>query len=289
MIRKITDDFNLEKIAESGQCFRWKKILHQDNITYRIISQDHCIYVSDLGGQEFDFSCSKSNFDSYWTNYFDLELNYAAIRSRIDPDMDPFLFSAASFEQGIRILRQDPWEMLITFIISQNKNIPAIKKSVELLCETCGEKKTDPMKLPYYAFPSPEAVANLSEKQLKACKLGYRWKYIRSAAEDVLSGQIDLHTLPDTDEAATIQSLTNIYGVGIKVANCVSLFGLHHINAFPIDVWVQRILDEHYPDGYPYDRYHPYNGIYQQYLFAYYRMLHTNPATNHASDPKKSV
>ena len=161
--------------------------------------------------------------------------------------------------------------MLISFIISQNKNIPAICRSVELLAETCGEKRTDRRGIAYYAFPDQEAVAALSEEELKGCKLGYRWKYVRAAAEAVVEGRIDLDELAGMKEDRTIAELTGIFGVGIKVANCVSLFGLHHVDAFPIDVWVKRILETEYPDGYPYEKYSPYNGIYQQYMFAWYR------------------
>ena len=174
-------------------------------------------------------------------------------------------------EKGIRILRQDPWEMLITFLISQNKNIPAIRRSVELLAESCGRKLSDINGREYYGFPDPSAVAALSEKELSDCKLGYRCKYIHAAAEAVLDGMINLEELQDADETTAISTLTGLYGVGVKVANCVSLFGLHHINAFPIDVWMKRILSEQYPEGYPFDRYSPYNGIYQQYMFAWYR------------------
>jgi N-glycosylase/DNA lyase len=159
--------------------------------------------------------------------------------------------------------------MLVTFIISQNRNIPAIRRSVEMLAMACGDLKRDRQGRSYYAFPAPEAVAALSQEQLKGCKLGYRCKYVSAAAAAVIDGEIDLTALKEADEAATLKALTDIYGVGKKVASCVSLFGLHHVDAFPVDVWVKRILAREYPDGYPYERYSPYNGIYQQYMFYY--------------------
>ena len=161
--------------------------------------------------------------------------------------------------------------MLITFIISQNKNIPAIRRCVELLAETCGERKTDIKGRDYCAFPTPTAKSALPESDLASCKLGYRSKYIRAVSESVLNKEISLNQLADADEKTTISELTRLYGVGVKVANCVSLFGFHHIDAFPIDVWIKRILKQEYPNGYPYEKYSPYNGIYQQYMFAYYR------------------
>ena len=270
MITQISDDFDLDKIADSGQCFRWKKT---DDQTYRIVAGKDCLYISALGDGHYDLDCSEDKFCSFWHDYFDLQEDYQAIRSKINPEDDPFLWEAMEHEKGIRILRQDPWEMLITFIISQNKNIPAIRNSVELLAECCGERKTDSRGLEYYTFPDSDAVASLSEQELMACKLGYRWKYIHSAAEAVVNEDIDLSRLRTADEATTIAALTRLFGVGIKVANCVSLFGLHHINAFPIDVWVKRILAEQYPKGYPFEKYAPFNGVYQQYMFAYYRSL----------------
>ena len=268
MILHITDDFDPDRIADSGQCFRWEKM---PNGSFRILSRADCLYLQDLGGNCFAFSCTEEEFASTWREYFDLDENYSAVRARINPEKDPFLCSAAEQEEGIRILRQDAWEMLITFIISQNKNIPAIRRSVELLCEICGEGKSDFYGYGYYAFPTPEAIAALSEEELKSCRLGYRWNYVQSAAATVLSGSLNLEALKDADEETTIRSLTELRGVGIKVASCVSLFGLHHINAFPQDVWIKRVLANEYPHGYPFEEYAPYNGIYQQYMFAAYR------------------
>lgn len=268
MILRIDDDFDLDKIADSGQCFRWEKMeLH----TYRVIAGKACLYITELGDDAFELESTVIDAERFWRNYFDLEEDYSYIRGRIDPKKDPFLWCAAEHEKGIRILRQDPWEMLITFIISQNKNIPAIRRSVELLAKYCGKRQVDPRGLEYYAFPDPMSVAELTEHDLRECKLGYRCSYVKEAAKAVLEGRIDLTQLVVADEQSTIHALTNLFGVGMKVANCVSLFGLHHMDAFPVDVWVKRILAEEYPQGYPLELYSPYNGVYQQYMFAYYR------------------
>ncbi len=268
MIIHITDDFDPDRIAQSGQCFRWEK---KEGETWRIIAGKACLYITPLGDDRYEFECSEEEFDTLWREYFDLRENYQNIRGRIDPQEDPFLWQAAEQEKGIRILRQDPWEMLITFIISQNRNIPAIRNSVELLAGMCGEKRIDSRGAEFYAFPEPGALAALPENDLKSCKLGYRCKYVHAAAEAVSNGDIDLNSLFTADEAATVNALTGLFGVGTKVANCVSLFGLHHVNAFPVDVWIKRVLQEQYPNGYPYEKYSPYNGIFQQYMFAYYR------------------
>jgi len=257
MILGFTDDLDPDRIADSGQCFRWTKI---EPSTYRIIAGSRCLYLTALGDNRYELDCSEEAFDAFWRSYLDLDEDYARIRARIDPKSDPFLSLAAENEKGIRILRQDSWEMLVTFIIS-----------VELLAEQCGEKRKDSRGEVYYAFPTPEAVAALSEEELNRCRLGYRCRYVHAAALSVLSGEISLEPLREADEETTLAALTGLLGVGMKVANCVSLFGLHHLNAFPRDVWVNRVLTQEYPKGYPFEAYSPYNGIYQQYMFAWYR------------------
>ena len=268
MDTRITDDFHLRKIAESGQCFRWKEISEG---TFRIIAADQCVYVSRIGEQTFRFECSEDIFRTVWTPYFDLDENYQAIRARISPQSDPFLWEAMEQEKGIRILRQDPWEMLITSIITQNRNIPAIQHSVELLSEMCGNRHFDSRGTEYYAFPLPEQIVSLSEEQLKACKLGYRWKYVLASAAAVAEGRTDLKKLLSAGCDEAVRKLTELYGVGNKVASCAALFGLHLLDAFPRDVWINRVLANEYPNGYPFAAYSPYNGVYQQYMFAYYR------------------
>ena len=272
MIIYIEDDFNLDKIADSGQCFRWEKT---GEAAYRIPFRDKCLYIEAAGGNAYDVSCTQQEFQNIWYDYFDLGTDYRMIRGRIDEQKDPFLYQAAEREKGIRILQQDSWEMLISFIISQNKNIPAIRRSIALLAAACGNECSDSKGVSYYAFPRPEAVLGLDSDQLRACSLGYRCKYVQAAAEFVSEGKINFEELQKADDKRAIEVLTEIYGVGIKVASCIALFGMHHLNAFPRDVWVKRILENEYPNGYPFSDYDPYNGVYQQYMFAYYRNIKT--------------
>jgi len=264
---EIKDDFDLAKIADSGQCFRWEK---GDAGSYRIIYKENRLKIQSQGDGSFTFFCSEDEYLSIWHDYFDLRTDYRSIRKRISKKDDPFLANACEYGKGIRILRQDPWEMLISFIISQNKNIPAIKNSVELLCKAAGKKRED-AEGSYNLFPTPEEILALSDETLSACRLGYRCRYVKAAALDVVEEKIDLGLLENESEEAAIKALTAVCGVGVKVANCVSLFGLHHVDAFPIDVWIRRILENEYPAGYPKEKYSPYNGIYQQYMFYYYR------------------
>ena len=268
MILDIDDDLDLKKIADSGQCFRWERL---GEGRYRVLHGALCLRIRALGGGAFELDCGEAEFDAVWRDYFDLGEDYRAIRARIDPAADPYLYAAAERQKGVRILRQDPWEALVCFLISQNKNIPAIRRSVALLAEACGQKRTDRSGEVYYAFPGPAAVAALDWEALRACSLGYRCAYVHAAAQAVLSGGLDLDRLRDTDGETALSALTGLPGVGPKVASCVCLFGLHLLDAFPKDVWIRRVLAQYYPAGWPFERYAPYNGVYQQYLFAYAR------------------
>ncbi len=271
MILRIEDDFDLDRIADSGQCFRWEKA---EQGTYRVLHGAECLYITDRGNACYELDSGEDAFREVWSVYFDLAEDYRRLRERLEGSGDTFLRRAAEAEKGIRILRQDPWEMLISFIISQNRNIPAIRRSIALLAELCGERRTDSRGRTYYAFPAPEALAAADGDSLRRCSLGYRCGYVHAAAEAVMSGAIDLEALRTADEERTMAALTALEGVGPKVASCVSLFGLHHMDAFPKDVWIRRILEREYPEGYPFEAHSPYNGLYQQYMFAYYRKLH---------------
>lgn len=276
---KLDDDFDLGKIADSGQCFRFNKIAtgHKEEDgsfsccggdAYSVAASDRHIVIRELGGDMYDLSCSEEEYTGFWKDYFDLKLCYSEIRGRIDPETDPYLFAASEYGKGIRILRQDPWEMLISFIISQRKNIPAIKASIEKLCALAGDVIVeDEVCGTIYSFPTPSGLAALSMEELEGCSLGYRDKYVHQAALDVASGAVDLNRLTGLDDEMLMEELLKLYGVGVKVANCEILFGYHRLDAFPKDVWINRVLDEHYQGGFPFDKYAPYNGIMQQYLF----------------------
>ena len=276
MILKISDDFDLGKIAYSGQCFRFNACDEgasaEDAGLYRVIASDKYLYIKGLGAHRYELSCSEKEYESFWKDYFDLDLSYKKIRDMIDPSDDPYLFAAAEFGKGIRILKQDPWEMLISFIISQRKNIPAIKASIEKLCALAGDVICeDERGGVVYSFPTPERLASLSMEQLSSCSLGYRDKYVHQAALDVAGGAVDLKAWKKLDDAALMEKLLGLLGVGAKVANCEILFGYHRLDAFPKDVWINRVLELKYPQGFLFEKYAPYNGIMQQYLFFYSR------------------
>ncbi|HPX71149.1 MAG TPA: DNA glycosylase [Bacillota bacterium] len=251
-------DFDIEKIAASGQCFRMNKT---PDGNWLCMASDRSIRLCSVD-DGYEISCSGEGGDAFLRRYFDLETDYAAFRAAIDPS-DIFLCSAAEAGIGIRILKQDPWEMLISFIISQRKNIPAIKAAVEALCRSFGEKTPEGS----FAFPKPAALASASASELKACSLGYRVPYVSDAARRVDSGDLNLEALDSLDDASLMDALQAVSGVGPKVASCVSLFGYHRIGAFPVDVWIKRMLDEHYGGVFPLERYSGFAGVMQQYIF----------------------
>ena len=267
MIVEIHDDFDLQKIADSGQCFRFNKC----GEGYSVVAEDRYVFVKEIDNA-YEFSCTEEEFESFWKNYFDLDTSYKNIRGLINKSEDEYLYNASEYGQGIRILRQDPWEMLISFIISQRKNIPAIKASIEKICAIAGHKiAVDPEGNDVHSFPTPEELSKMTVEQLSACSLGYRDKYVHQAALDVVSGAADLDSWKEIGDDALMQKLLALYGVGVKVANCEILFGYHRLDAFPKDVWINKVLDAKYPNGFLFDKYKPYNGVMQQYLFFYSR------------------
>ncbi len=265
MIVNIEDDFDLEKIAGCGQCFRAKRIQGG----FRFVSQKKVLTIINKDDGIYDIDADEKEWESFWKNYFDLSVNYRNIRESID-QKDKFLFNASKLGKGIRILRQDKFEMLISFIISQRKNIPAISKSVEAICTKFGEKITHNGEV-IYSFPSPKALFEASDNDLRKCALGYRVPYVKDAAFRVYSNQLDLDAIGKLDDDSLKEKLKSVKGVGNKVADCICLFAYHRLAASPVDVWIKRAIDEHYGGVNPFDSYGKYAGVMQQYIFYAYK------------------
>ena len=212
--------------------------------------------------------CTQEEYDSFWKEYFDLSVSYSDYIARIDAD-DDYLRSAAEFGRGIRILRQDTWEMIITFILSQQNNIPRIKGLIRTLSERYGRRKETPDKSVYYTFPEAEALSKATEQELRDLKLGYRSKYICGTAQMVADGRIDLEALRSLDYAEARAELMRLPGIGGKVADCICLFALHQMDAFPVDTHIKKVMELHYPEGFPFERYRGCAGVMQQYIFYY--------------------
>ena len=261
------ETLDIRKIADSGQTFRMTPDeAASDELeeqTYRCIAGDR-ICLAGAGR----VICPAQD-DAFWKDYFDIGTSYESFIGSIDAD-DAYLNSAAEYGRGIRILRQDPWEMLITFIISQRRSIPSIKTCVEALCKRFGRQVKTELGgriYEYFAFPAPEDLAAAPLDELACCSLGYRTEYVYLASRGVSDGSVDLQAMKELSDEELLSALTALRGVGPKVANCVSLFGFYRIGAFPIDVWIDRVLKEHYPEGFPMDRYKGFAGVMQQYMF----------------------
>lgn len=265
---KIRDDFNLKKIADSGQCFRPKEIASG---TFRFIVGENILHITERGDGIFSVDCDEATWQSVWKNYFDLGTNYADIRRDVDTfangkPYEKILHDATNFGAGIRILRQEPFEMLISFIISQRKNIPAIRSSVERICQRFGRRVGD-----CYLFPRVEEIAGASIADLTGLGLAYRKEYIRDALQKISSGAIDLTALKNFSDDELVEQLKTIRGVGDKVANCVALFAYHRVDRAPVDVWIKRAIDEDFAGENIFDAFGANAGILQQYVFYHKR------------------
>lgn len=264
MIRCSIEHFSIEQICNSGQCFRMERISED---TYSVTAGDRYLEVTQ-SGEEVIFSCEEEEYNSYWKGYFDLDTDYHTYVECINPK-DEYLLKAAGAGGGIRILRQDLWEMIVSFLISQQNNIVRIRHCIQNLCEEYGQEKVNAYGKHYYTFPKPEALAGLQEDALKACNLGYRSKYVVRTARAVAEGVVKLEDIRDLPYPEAKAELLKLYGVGEKVADCICLFGLHHTEAFPVDTHINQALKKHYKRGFPKRRYKGFQGVMQQYIFYY--------------------
>lgn len=257
-------DFHAEKICHSGQCFRMEPI-NDTRLHFSLIAHGKYLEIR----QETDginVSCTEDDWDNIWKDYFDCDTDYGEIYDIVDAS-DPYLVKAVEFGSGIRILKQELFETIICFIISQQNNINRIRKCVRELCGRYGEERKNERGESYHVFPSPERLAACTEEELRDCNLGYRSKYIVKTSQMIAEGNIRLEQIRSMPYAEAREELMKLSGVGIKVAECICLFALHHVDAFPIDTHIQAVLQQHYPEGFPFSRYQGYAGILQQYAF----------------------
>lgn len=258
-----TSDLNLQQIAESGQCFRWQEL--EPGVYGIPVGARYLVARQRADGLEL--SCSREEWENFWKGYLDAETDYGQIRRQADPE-DSFLQRAMGYGRGIRLLRQELWEVIVSFLISQNNHIPRIKGCVERLCQSWG--RFVPADCPgggFYAFPEAERLAALPPGALGDMGLGYRDRYLEAAARwfQGLS--------PIQRRRLGWQELLAVPGIGVKVANCILLYGLHDLSVCPMDVWVKRIVQEVYQGQHPRWMDSPWAGVYQQYCFAYERFL----------------
>lgn len=267
-------DFRLRHIFECGQCFRFNRT---NDDTYFGIFKNRALSISQNGDTVILHDTSRTDFYEVWHDFFDLDTDYGEIKRHLG--VDETMRQAVEYGSGIRILRQDLWETTVSFIISASNNIPRIKGIIERLCEHFGEPFEYAGKI-YHAFPSPDALASLSERDLAPIRAGFRDKYILDAARKFFSGELSPRTLSSASYEEARALLKSINGVGDKVAGCILLFGLARREAFPVDVWIKRVMEYFYfgsPQPIPVisefakTKFSGLGGYAQQYLFLWAR------------------
>lgn len=265
------ESFNIKEILECGQCFRFEKI---DEMHYIIVANNKVLNIKQDDEKVEFFPCNKSEFENIWINYFDLNTDYTQIKKQLEDD--PIVKKAIQYAEGIRILNQEPFECLISFIISQNNRIPMIKQVIKNISEKYGTKEGD-----YYLFPTLSQFRNATPDELKLCKTGFRDKYILDAIQNIQNNTINLESLYNMSSEDAKNELLKIKGVGTKVADCVLLFSLKKNDVFPTDVWVKRVMEYFYFDekdtpikeihSFAKEKWGDLAGYAQQYLFYYAR------------------
>lgn len=258
---KAPEMFDLGLSLDCGQAFRWEK---DENDVFSGVAFGKVMRAKQENGQINFYGVSEKDFNGIFRNYLDFDRDYKKITDGYKADI--YLSAAIDEYRGIRILRQDSWEALCSFIISQNNNIPRIKGIIKRLCESCGEE----IEKGFYSFPDAYVLADKTIEDLMPLRSGFRAKYILDAAKKVSSGEIDFDAIDKKPIDFGREELQKIKGVGKKVAECTLLYGFGKIEAFPIDVWVKRIMAEMYPNGLP-ECAENTEGIAQQYLFHWRR------------------
>ena len=262
LIREYTN-FSLEQTLDCGQCFRFSK--KADGGWHGVAGNRPLTLRQSPDGLLFE-NISKEEFEGFWRTYFDLDRNYAAICKEYTANSQ--LCECIGYASGIRVLRQDAWEALISFIISQNNNVPRIKGIIDRLCcafgEPIGNAEGD------YSFPASPILTSLSKEDLAVLRCGWRDAYILDAARQVSSGAVDLAAVSKMPIEQARRELQRIQGVGPKVAECVLLYGMGRMEAFPLDVWMKRAMKVLFPGCTPED-FGKYAGVAQQYIFHYCR------------------
>jgi len=255
------NDFDVAQTLDCGQAFRWRKM--GDGSYTGLTGRTVCNILQTPDGIQLR-GVTDREFEEVWYNYFDLGRDYAAIKQRLSAH--PVFAKAVEYAPGIRVLRQDSWEALCSFIISQNNHLKRIQGIVRRLCEVFGE----PLENGEYLFPEPETLARASLEELAVLRAGFRARYLLDAARKVASGQVRVQELAKLPLEEARAELMKITGVGIKVAECTLLYGCGRIECFPVDVWIGRAMKQLFPDGLPACA-SDCAGIAQQYIFHYVR------------------
>ncbi len=259
-------NFDLNETLNCGQCFRFKPC---SDGCYEGVAKSKYIKLGLSDDEKYIrfFGIKKSDLSNIWEDYFDLNTDYSAIAKQL-ASISPLMQKAIEFAPGIRILKQDAFEALCSFIISQNNNIPRISKIISKLCETYGDICENNIR--FHAFPSAQTISKLKPEELRALGCGFRDKYLLDAASKIVSGEINLCEISKMPLDKAKKELQKIKGVGPKVADCVLLYGMHRLECFPEDVWIKRAMKTLFP-GKNHEIFGEYAGIAQQYIYHYSR------------------
>lgn len=282
-----TELFDVQKVFDCGQCFRFDPVSDsRHEAEFAGCAYGRYISVAQDGDSIYVYNATVEDYDSIWHSFLGLDRDYGAINADIlSRSSNPALADALNRSSGIRILKQERWEAICSFIISQNNNIPRIKKLVSALSYAAGDEidvtqmqghiadahKGQPGH--FYTFPSPERVLSLGISGLAELKTGFRAKYIYDAAEKMSRGEIDLALLSQDSTENAVKHLCTVKGIGPKVASCALLFGFARLDAFPIDVWIKKVMAKYFDEDFDPESLGEYAGIAQQYLFYYERYL----------------
>ena len=279
------DRFSISKIFDCGQCFRFNPVKNSKHETeYSGVAFGRFVSFAQDGYTLYIYNSTKEDYENIWKHYLSLDVDYLQIENDIIcRSSNANLMNAIEYSRGIRILNQEKWETVCSFIISQNNNIPRIKKIIESLSKRCGKKIIFPKGAQahlseiseYYSFPTPEAIIELGIEGLAELRTGFRAKYIYDAAIKIKSGHIDFDVIDKLSTEESIKYLCEVKGIGPKVASCALLFAFEKYDAFPIDVWIKKVIAKYFdsenPDKFESQVLGDYAGIAQQFLFYYER------------------
>ncbi len=268
--------FDIDETLDSGQCFRYECIGDKE---YMIVAHGKVVKVKQNGDTITLYGTTQEEYDKIWQKYFSFDDDYDMIKDKLGKK-DDIIKEAITYAPGVRILKQDLWEIMITFILSQNNNIKRIKQGVKSISENYGDLIGELNGIKYYTFPNPDMLSKATEAELRNLKIGFRDKYIVDACAKVVSGEVCLEKLYEMKTEDAKSELLKIKGIGNKVADCILLFGLHRYEVFPTDTWIKKIMVSLYIkkdvkideiNKYALEYFGEYASHAQQYLFHYAR------------------
>lgn len=270
------ESFDPEHIFECGQAFRWDR---EEDGSYTVVAHGRVINVDSFDKNVIIKNTDNEDFEKIWKNYFDLESDYLKIQSTFNDD--DIMKKAIEYGRGIRVLNQEPFETMISFMVSANNRIPQIKKSIGLISKYYGKKIGEINGIEYFSFPTPEALANAKPEDLREyCRVGFRDERIVKTSKLIWNGTYDINTFMNMSREEVRKNLIELPGIGPKIADCILLFAFKKKDSFPVDVWIKRVMETLYfgkevnknlVSELGREKFGKYAGVAQQYLFYYGR------------------